>query len=629
MAEETHVFTSEPIEEPPKKRRKVAVRRTTTKSVDTKNSREKIDRQLNSIYRDENGQMPNMHQIKVRHGGSWVKKVFVLLLTLGILAAAAWAGFFLMPNSQFAENQVSLNIDGSDKVFLGATTTYTISFANLQKTNLNNLSLTVRYPESFVVTASTLPASNQAQTEWRLGNLLSGKKGEFQITGFYYGPMNEDQSWRLSLRYQPENFNSELQKSAALITRITNSPYNLTLAGADKIAVGNENTYTITLEDRDGRPGQNFIIQNELPINFQITTSTPVVNKNKGWNFIYQPVSTTSTLILPIRTTFTLTGKFTDSAEKAGIIKSSLLLPHTNGARYTIATAQISSELIKNAIALNLAINGSTTKVSTKPGEPLNITLSVKNDNKDKVSKVSATLNFDAPSIKKQSVLDWNKLVDKADGTVVGKQISDTIRRGQITWNGKEISTMKPAQETQFNILLPLKDTKTIDWTSIKDNIIKVTPEVTFTDNTGVAQTIIGKTLEIRINSDFSFETRDELDNVGGKDVHNITWIISNSVHTLKNVVVSADLYGDISVLEPIAAPAGKVKYDLKTKKLTWEIPEISESMDVLALPFTVTLNTKNPTQNLLISKVRIQADDTVTGEKLEMMGEETSLQTE
>lgn len=629
MAEDTHIFTSEPIRESQKRRKKTTLRRTSTKSADKNNSREKIDRQLNSIYRDENGQMPNMRQIKVRHGSTWIKKTFVFLLTLGVLAAAAWAGFFLMPNKQFAENQVSLNINGSEKVYLGATTTYTISFANLQKTNLNNLLLTVRYPESFVVTASTLPASNQAQTEWRLGNLTNGKKNEFQITGFYYGPMNEDQSWRLSLRYQPENFNSELQKSAALITRITNSPYSLTLTGADKAAVGNETQYTITLEDRSGRPGQNFVIQNELPTNFQITASSPVVNKNKGWNFTYQPASTTSTLVLPIRTTFLLTGKFIASDEKTGIIKSSLLLPHTNGTKYTIATTQLSSELIKNAITLNLAINDSTTKASTKPGEPLNITLSIKNDNKDKITKVSATLIFDAPSFKKQSVLDWNKLEDKADGTVVGKQISDTVRRGQITWNGKDISTMKPAQDSQFDILLPLKDTKTIDWTSIKDNIIKVTPEVTFTDSTGVAQTITGKTLEISVNSDFSFETRDEIENANGKEAHNITWVISNSVHTLKNVVVSADLYGDINVLEPITAPAGKVKYEVKTKKLTWEIFEINESMDVLALPFTVSLNTKNPTQNLLVSKVRIQADDTVTGEKLEMMGEETILKTE
>jgi len=46
----------------------------------------------------------------------------------------------------------------------------------------------------------------------------------------------------------------------------------------------------------------------------------------------------------------------------------------------------------------------------------------------------------------------------------------------------------------------------------------------------------------------------------------------------------------------------------------------------VLALPITITLNSINPTQELLVSKTHVQAEDTVTGEKLDFLGEETSL---
>ena len=50
------------------------------------------------------------------------------------------------------------------------------------------------------------------------------------------------------------------------------------------------------------------------------------------------------------------------------------------------------------------------------------------------------------------------------------------------------------------------------------------------------------------------------------------------------------------------------------------------EGVDVLALPILVTLNNINPTQELLVSKTHVQADDTITGEKLDFMGEETPL---
>jgi hypothetical protein len=53
------------------------------------------------------------------------------------------------------------------------------------------------------------------------------------------------------------------------------------------------------------------------------------------------------------------------------------------------------------------------------------------------------------------------------------------------------------------------------------------------------------------------------------------------------------------------------------------------ESVDVLALPFTVKIKTANPTQNTLISKVKVKADDTVSGKTMEFMGDEIPMKAE
>ena len=107
--------------------------------------------------------------------------------------------------------------------------------------------------------------------------------------------------------------------------------------------------------------------------------------------------------------------------------------------------------------------------------------------------------------------------------------------------------------------------------------------------------------------------------------MHNVTWVLNNNVHPLKNISLNANLYGDITV-SPITAPAGNANYNQTDKTLTWTIPQMSSETDVLALPFTVTLNKKNPTQNLLVGKVRLQAEDTITGEKIDIMGDEVPL---
>lgn len=634
MAEDNPSFFTQPLPEEPKKRtvRKrtsttTRTRRTTTvKDLDNK----KISQKLNDIYRDADGKIPNMNEIKIKKESGFFKKTFTFLLVVGLLVAAAWVGFFMMPNKKINDSEVVLNINGPEKVTFGATSTYNVVIENKQNISIKDINLTIRYPESFVFVTSSAAVANQGNSEWNLGNLSGGKELKLQISGIYYGALEQDQSWRVSARYQPENFNSEMQRSAVKTVRIINSPYTVTLTGPDKIAISTEAEYTITLEDREGNNTNKFVIQNQFPSNFYVTTSTPALEKNNTW--IIMPTSSTSTPTLPIKQTFKVVGKFGDSEEKTSIIKSSLIFASANKTNYQIGATEITTELIKNSISLQTAINGSLDKISTKPGDNLIVTIAAKNESREKMTKGTIKLFFAIPAYKKTSVIDWAQIADKSDGDVVGKQISDTIRQATITWDRSKISTLnnwKAGQEINIEFQVPLKDTKTVDWGAVTENKINVTSEITFTDASGATQTISGKPLDIIINSDLSLEVREEIDEASEPKTHNITWVLNNNVHPLKNIVLSADIYGDVTIVEPITAPAGKITYNKTDKKLTWEIEQMGAETDVLALPFSIKINKKNPTQNLLVSKVRVQAEDTVTGEKIDLMGEEIPLKTE
>jgi len=476
MPEETPSFFSQPLpEETVKPKRRTATRKHTTThpqrkpknkatpTIDTK----KISRQLDSIYRDENGRIPDMSRIKIKKESSFLKKFFIFIIIISFLAAAAWAGFFLMPNKNFSDNQVNIVINGPDNIIFGATSTYEVIISNNQSVEIKNVNLNLRYPESFVFISSSLPATNKGNTEWNLNDISGNKEQKIQISGVYYGVLEQDQSWRASVRYQPENFNSELQRSAVKTVKITHSPYSLTITGPDKAAVGSEVEYLITLEDREGKPNQKFIIRNTFPNNFYITTSSPILEKDNNWIFVYSPIintSTTSTtntanLVLPLRQIFSVKGKFVDSEQNKTTLRSELLFV-SNQDNYQIDESTITTELVRNSVSLEMAINGSTENITTRPGEQLNITIAAKNDSKDKLSKASINIYFDAPAYKRQSVIDWAKITDKSDGDVVGKQISDTIRQAKITWNGSKLNTLnnwKPNQEVQFNFQVPKK----------------------------------------------------------------------------------------------------------------------------------------------------------------------------
>ncbi|MEK7131416.1 MAG: hypothetical protein AAB797_01615, partial [Patescibacteria group bacterium] len=89
-----------------------------TRFTATKLSRQdKISKQLVQIYQDNEGHLPDMRKIKIKKSHPGFKTFFVLLLLGGLLSAAAWAGFFLMPSDKkFTEEQIGLNINGPKNI---------------------------------------------------------------------------------------------------------------------------------------------------------------------------------------------------------------------------------------------------------------------------------------------------------------------------------------------------------------------------------------------------------------------------------------------------------------------------------------------------------------------------------
>jgi len=88
-----------------------------------------------------------------------------------------------------------------------------------------------------------------------------------------------------------------------------------------------------------------------------------------------------------------------------------------------------------------------------------------------------------------------------------------------------------------------------------------------------------------------------------------------------------ADIY-NIDWLPETAqvVPAGKFEWDKENTEVVWKIETMPTSVDVLALQFGLVLKNKNPSQTNLTSKVKITAEDTVTGQQIILSGDEVLL---
>ncbi|MFA5127875.1 MAG: hypothetical protein WC457_02620 [Patescibacteria group bacterium] len=584
----------------------------------------KIDKELKSIYEDRSGRIPNMTKITKKNRHPFLRFLISLLVIGGCMSAAAWLGFMYFPSANnVSSDSLNFQITGPTEVAIGATSTYILSWDNSQNTKLGNAIITVTYPDGFNYLASTAEPQNTGKTEWNIGTINAKAKGELKITGQNFGSLNQEKSWRVLVTYRPENMQSDLQKNISLKTKITESPIALAASGPDSIAVGDNARYVFTVKKLSEINSEKLILRPILPSNFSAVSTSPAMAKDGSWTVDFT-VSTTSDEL-----SYVLIGKFndlgsSDIASSTAEIGASVNMAYGLDNRlFLIGETKIQTALAKNEQAFSLAINGTMSDFSARPDDSLNITVSVKNNGAESMKNVAIKLALDAPAIGKISALNWPDISDTLDGDIIGTQVSDKMRRGTITWNSTHLPALaeiKPGQEATIDLRLPIRSTADFDLASTGEYAIKAVPELNYKDSSGAQKTIGGNPISITLNSDLALEIRNS-----GNDKREISWILTNEFHPLKNLELSATLYGDINV-EMGTAPAGEAKYDSGEKKITWTVPEMPESVNTLALPFTVTINDKNPTQNTLVSKVRVVAVDAVTGQTIEFMGDEVGM---
>jgi hypothetical protein len=634
MPEDTPTFSTKPLEENKtkpkiiKKRHRVSKKtlpNVTTERIKTalKEKEQEMGKRLNSIYQNGDGQMPNMTRIKIKKTHPVVKFFLWLIIVGAILSGLAWAGFMYLPNNKnFSEDKISLIINGPTDIVVGATSTYTITIYNEQDSDLNDVILSLQYPKGFIFVSSTPNSSNAGHTEWDIDNIQGGRKNIIYITGRTFGAKEKQESWRVAITYRPSNFNYQIQKNISLIIEPKKMPIAISVTGPDKISANSKVEYTYKIKKDVNASLGTLDITPIFSPSFNIASSSPALAVGKQWT-IDTSTSTDSW-------TFKISGQYASTTETKAEAKATLSIPIA-GESYQLAETVLKTQLAEEELDFNLAINGSIGNFSSQPGQTLNFTIYFKNDSKTNLKDGNIKLTIDGPSSNEKSALDWPNIKDKYDGDIKGVQLSNDTRRGEIYWDKEKIPNLaspKAGQDISINVSLPIRDIEQFDLTTLKTFQIKVKADMNYKDSSNISRSLSSNQIIITLNSDLSFETRDSSSqNSAGLTEHKIKWILTNNFHPLKNITVSADAYGDINWKVDSIPPAGQIDFNSSTKKITWIIADMPESVDILSMPFTITINKNNPTQNKLVSKVNITAEDTITKEKITLTGNEIKLQ--
>lgn len=625
---EEHVFVTKHIVEEKekvhesKKNKKFFSRSERKKSESSFLSRDQISENLTAIYQNQDGSLPDMKNFQKSRRVKVIQAFFRILL-VGLLAVMLASGIIYITNRDNTESDdVVLTVGAEQNVKIGQAVTFHIRYGNPQSVPISQAVITVRYPEGFVFEKSNIPATNDSHDEWKLGVLEKNVEGTLDITGRVYGSLNEQQSVRAFMNYLPSNFSSEFQKVATFAYTFTQSPVQTQVTAPSNTSYGATIPVDVTIAHDADFSFDSLSLELDAQDGFVKKTSEPLSDQISDMMWTLNPQVPTSTI--KIQGSF-LSPEPSVTSSRPMILKVlGYRTPQKTGNPIVLSEISYLPTLVHTALEAKLVINGAFTDTTIKPGENINASLVLKNTGDSALKNIEVAFTVEAPAIGRQSIVDWAHIQDSKDGVITGKSLNDTRRQGTVTWNSRQISglsSLAAGKEVRIDVVLPLKKDqgdadKYTSW-----NMVATTEAKYEVD--GKKSTVNSNAVNLLINSDVALEVRDEVSSADAA-VHTVTWLLSNTYHPLKDIELSADVYGDVTFDESkLTVPAGTATFDKTKKSIKWNISQMPNGVDVYALQFTLVNNKPNPSQLQLTSKVKVKVVDTITQKEIILAGDE------
>lgn len=586
-----------------------------------KMSPDQISENLAVIYQNQDGSLPDMKNFQRARRDKMVRAFFTLLF-VGCLAIVLAFGILYFWNSRNkGSDDVIFTVASSEKVKIGSSVTFKIHYENPQDVPLSKTSITVRYPEGFIFEKSNYPATNNAHDTWDMGTLEGGAGGTLEITGHVFGSLNQNESLRAFFNYIPANFSSEFQKVSTFSLTFVDSPVSLVVAAPSDSSFGAVLPLDVSITKDPDFSVSSLFLRVDSDGSFVKKSSTPLSDSISDFTWTLDPKATSSSIKIQ--------GAFLQASLGSPSSTPELHFrvmgydnPEKRGEPLVLSEFSYAPALVHTALETQLVVNGAVDKSTVLPGQNITAHVSLKNTGDAPLKNIEVSLLFEAPMVGKQSILDWAHIEDPKDGTIVGKSLPENRRQGTITWNSKQIpalASLAAGKDITIDVILPVKKSESEAPSSSNIQVSSASKYELEKEQ----KTVQSNLVELTMNSDLSLEVRNEISG-SNNEIHTVTWLLGNTVHPLKDLELSAEVYGDVDFdVSKLTVPAGNATYDKVKKVLTWKIAQMPLDVDVYALQFTLISNKPNPSQTQLTSKVKIQALDTVTQKEIILAGDE------
>ncbi len=588
-----------------------------------------IQRDLSQVYADDDGQIPDLTKLDKMQRPLWQTILYTITITLTILFIVAAGGFLVFSNlndQTFTNEKVNFKIDAPLTVISGQEQTYKIIITNKERVNLYNLEVELIYPEGFEYISGEIESTGDKKNIWNISVLRIGETREIEFKARILLPVNSETSLSGTLTFKPENLNADFKQRAFLDLFVNSSVVSLVVNGPDKILANQKAEYKIELFNNNEEEINDLEILIEYPKEFIFgSSSLPAIeNSNNSWLIAS---------LLPRlsdeedgdkeeqKYELIISGDYglvIDDGNKEFLVKVFL---RKSGQRILMAEQSIISKIIKDQLVASLIINSSGEDQAVNFGELLFYTLNYKNTGQEEIKniEIKATLNSD--------VLSWQTLVDENNGLK---------KNNTITWTGKEVPkllNLRPGEEGNLSWQIRVADLSNLDDSVNKFNV-ESEIELSGKLADGTTNEIKTKKIKNSINSDLNLDVivryYDEnnlplgsgsiIPKVGETSSYNLVFKLSNNIHDIGDLEISAVLPRNVSWDNKPNYNIGEINYDGTSQRITWKINSLSKNNNNVTASFNLSIKPQEDDFGrvlILLPEIKLSAKDLTTGSNI------------
>ncbi len=527
--------------------------------------------------------------------------VGAILFLIGLNIFYWWGGFHYLTNK--LDVRVTLV---EQQIISGGQNTFIVKYENNNNFALNLASLSIKFPENFILQEVSRTDFNYQDNTVYLGDLTPGANGQILFVGKIIGAIDHEQSFVANLSYYKTNKQGarlwgQFQEIERLKYLPNGSAVLFSRVMPDRLVGGQEFNVPITLTNQTG------LVIDELRLSL-ISSDLSVIDGGElyldnNWHF-YQVEAGASVSLTPLlkvkavkdsaELTFVVDWKYQDKYYRQIFAVE----------RHEVFNPQFTIEQIVNQANVN-------------PGDLIDFSIKLNNQGQYNIEDLHLEMNF---------------LGDYWDVNSI-KPSNGKIQENSVVFDYEVLP--------ELNLIMP-HESKELDFSVKIKNVLLgvVNPEIVLQTNVGFkveneSVFLRGTKNEWRVNSNLNVRAFARYYTAEGEQlgrgplppkVGETTkyWVflqLLNDINSMENVSLTAILPTSVNWENRSSVPVGNaVNFDPATRKITWTISKIKVDPRNIGVAFEVSVTPTSEQKGKVINlleNIVVSGQDSFTGKSL------------